>query len=162
MTLKTQRFTNLILIIKIKNTMICGDNIKHRCGNKQYASCVYYELTVPEISSLVDEDCITIEETTEDLYQIITNLNSSIDVSQINTDSLTLPSDFTIKDLVEAQNNKISELEEEVENLNEESICDKSIEECGLDLGTLLDDCGEPVTTLGQALQIIFNNLQTP
>lgn len=140
--------------------MGCGQNIKQTCGKKSYATCVYYELPLPEISSLVGEECVTVEETTDDLYTLVQNIQNSINVLSIDVDCVDMPADFTIADLVEAQNAKICELEDEIATLRQESICDKSIEDCGLDLGTLLDDCGEPVTTLGQYLQIIANNLQ--
>ena len=52
----------------------CGNKIKHTCAEKNYATCVYYELEVPDFSSLVGEDCITLEETTEDQYNILADI----------------------------------------------------------------------------------------
>ena len=49
----------------------CRDtNLKYNCGDKrQNARCVLYEGYIPNYSKLLDEDCITLEETTEELYK---------------------------------------------------------------------------------------------
>lgn len=131
------------------------------CGPKQYATCVYYELDVPSISSLTNEDCITIEQATKDLYDLVLQQSQNIDVSSIQTDCLEdLPEDYTIVDVVKAQKEKICELETKVTTLENQDICDLSIENCDLDLTGLVDECGDPVTNLGQLLQLLAQNLQ--
>ena len=132
----------------------------YTCGKKYYATCVYYELPIPTISSLANQDCVTIEQTTQDLYQLVENLNTNISVSGLQLDCFNeLPNDFTLLDVVQQQANKICELESQIETLNTQSICDQSIEDCGLDLTGVLDNCDEPITTLGQYLQFVINSI---
>lgn len=133
--------------------------MKHTCGIKQYATCVYYELELPSISSLLNEDCVTIEQTTSDLYEIVSQQAQNISTEGFQTDCLdNLPENFTLIDIIKAQRDKICELEEKVSTLESKNICDTSIQDCNLDLTGLVDECGDPVTTLGQLLQILIQN----
>lgn len=131
------------------------------CGTKHYATCVYYELELPSISSLTNEDCVTIEQTTQDLYNLFSQQAESIDVSGLQTDCLEdLAGNFTLIDILKSQKNKICELENKVSNLENQNVCDLDITNCNLDLTGLVDDCGDPVTNLGQLLQILAQNQQ--
>lgn len=131
------------------------------CGPKQYATCVYYELGVPSISSLTNEDCITVEQTTKDLYDLVSQQFQNIDISTIQLDCLEdLPENFTIVDVVKAQKEKICELQTKITTLENQNICDLSVENCNLNLTGLVDECGDPITNLGQLLQLLAQNLQ--
>lgn len=63
----------------------CRDtNLKYNCGDKrQNARCVIYEGYIPNYSKLLDEDCITLEETTEELYKNQEEILKSIDTSKL-------------------------------------------------------------------------------
>lgn len=60
--------------------MSCNKNkIKHNCGSIEYASCIRYEDTVSANSSLDPEnDCLSLEETTKDIYEQLDDINSRI------------------------------------------------------------------------------------
>ena len=46
----------------------CNNKIKHTCFEPTKAECVDYEGTVNSQSELVDNSCLSIEETTQDIY----------------------------------------------------------------------------------------------
>jgi len=52
--------------------MACGDKIKKRCVVTP-SSCIQYELELPGFSQLTD--CVTIEETTDELYNLVESIN---------------------------------------------------------------------------------------
>lgn len=133
------------------------NKIKNTCVDKQYATCVYYELSLPEISDL-DSSCVTIEETTKELYSFIEEVKTDISLEGIVTDCEDL-SELSIKDIFELQQNKICELENELEDISNKNICDYSIEDCDLNLQDLVDICGEQPTTLGELLQVLINQI---
>ena len=64
--------------------MTCGNKIKNTCGKKVFAECVYYEGDKPEWSEL--DDCSVIEETTEEIYNKLTEILNLIDVSDFESD----------------------------------------------------------------------------
>ena len=122
--------------------------IKETCFDKHYATCVYYELDLPEISSIT-EGCVTLEDTTEDLYNIVTDLNTSLGLEEGEI----------VGELIDVQAERITELEAQVESLEKQSFCDLPIDSCNLDLQDLVDICGEQPTTVGELLQIIINQI---
>ena len=138
----------------------CGNKIKNTCSEKNYATCIYYELEVPTISSLVNEDCITLEETTEDIYGILEEIISGLSTEALGdcTDIVypTTPGQvLKIKDVILKLEGEICNLKAEVELLKTEAICDKDITHCGL---TLPDNaCDLPITKLGELLEYLLN-----
>ena len=63
----------------------CGYRLKHTCGNKQKAVCVYYDTELPDFSPLKKETCVTVEEVIEDLYKLIKELRDNNDLSSLGT-----------------------------------------------------------------------------
>lgn len=142
----------------------CGNKIKHTCAEKNYATCVYYELEVPTFSSLVGLDCITVEETTEDLYEIVGKVKSEIDLSSLGDGCLTYVQEegkTVVKNVLLKYEEEICLLKERVAILEQEAICNKVVTEC-LDLSGLVDQCNSPINTLGELLQFLVNQTQTP
>ncbi len=137
----------------------CGNKTKHMCGEKTYATCTYYELDVPTFSSLVDQDCITIEETTEDIYDLIGGIKSEIDLVALGQDCINYGvNPKTIKSVLLKYEEEICDLKSKVEVLETTAICDKIITEC-VDLTGILDQCNSPVNTLGELLQYLLDNI---
>lgn len=142
----------------------CGNKVKHTCAEKNYATCVYYELEVPSISSLVDQECITLEETTEDQYNILVDIKSEIDLSDLGENCLTYvetpEGKVVVKNVLLKYEQEICDLKNRVNTLETTAICDMNITECGL---TLPDNpCGGTFSTLGEVLEYLLNNTQTP
>jgi hypothetical protein len=138
----------------------CGNKIKHTCSEKNYATCIYYELEVPSFSSLVGEDCITLEETTEDQYNILEDIKSEIDLSALGQDCITYGvTPKTVKNVLLRYEQEICDLKDKVNTLETTAICDINITNCGIDLSGINNNCSSPVTTLGELLAYLVDNI---
>jgi len=134
----------------------CGNKIKNTCSEKNYATCIYYELAIPEISSLTG-DCITLEETTQDLYEIAGGIKSEIELSELGNNCLAYVQDSgktLVKNVLLKYEEEICLLKDKVSNLEDQAICDKVVTNC-LDLTGLVDQCNSPINTLGELLQYL-------
>lgn len=76
--------------------MSCEDKIKMRC-KKGYASCINYEAEIPEFSTLVGDECISIEEVAEDQYYLLGEIKAEIDLTELDEGCLELPTDNNTK-----------------------------------------------------------------
>lgn len=128
--------------------------VKNTCLDKYYATCVYYELDLPEISQL--QDCVTLEETTQELYSFIEELKSELDFSQLETNCGDL-TELSLKEILVAQQNKICELEQELGE--QPNLLDTPLTDCDIDLQGLVDVCGEQPETVCDLLKIIVNQI---
>jgi hypothetical protein len=137
----------------------CGNKIKHTCAEKNYATCIEYELEVPTFSSLVEQDCFTLEETTEDTYDLIGGIKSEIDLTALGQDCISYGiNPKTVKSVLLKYEEEICDLKSKVEVLETTAICDKIITEC-VDLTGIVDQCDSPVNTLGELLQYLLDNI---
>lgn len=134
----------------------CRDNkLKYNCGVKHNARCVFYDGTIPEFSEL--EDCVTIEETTEELYEHVQEIEDSIDLSELGKNCIDYSEFQKEKDL------KVKEafqtLEKEICLLieKEEDGCCIDIEK--LDLKCLVDPCNNIINNQTQLMQVIIDQL---
>lgn len=139
----------------------CGNKVKHTCAEKNYATCVYYELEVPDFSSLVNQDCITLEETTKDQYDILAGIKSEIDLSSLGQGCLTYVTTpegkKVVKNVLLKYEQEICDLKNRVQTLETTAICDINITNCGL---TLPDNpCGGTFSTLGELLGYLLENV---
>lgn len=143
--------------------MGCGNKIKQTCiGNENYATCIQYELDLPEFSNIT-EDCYSLEETTEDTYELIGEIKSEIDLSELGENCLTYVQEDNktlVKNVLLKYEEEICELKQQVENLQDgTSICNQSVIGCNINFGDLEDACGETITTLGEAIQAMANQI---
>jgi hypothetical protein len=136
---------------KVKNTCVSGE-----------AACINYEGTVNTQSSLDSEDCWTIEETTQDVYNQLEEIN----LSALGNDCLnyveTTAGKTIVKNVLLKFEEEICNLKTEVETLNTEvtalknkTACDILLGDC-IDTLCLTDDCGASINNLGQLLQIMI------
>lgn len=95
----------------------CNDKIKHRC-KKVYSDCVSYDKDLHEISELTD--CISIADTTEELYNLIGEVKTDIDLTDLESECLTLPTDRSVKNMFQFLFNTICTMKEEIETLQED------------------------------------------
>lgn len=117
--------------------MSCGNKVKHMCGGVQnYALCTRYESVVSEHSNLNDEDCLSVQEVIEDVYNITEDIYSKIDMSGLSNDCILLTEPRTpasvieqiyfklcqLEVLTQAQQTTIIEMQEEIDNL-QSNIC---------------------------------------
>jgi len=76
--------------------MSCEDKIKMRC-KKSPASCINYEEEIPEFSTLVGDECISIEEVAVDQYYLIGEIKAEIDLADLDEGCLELPTNNNTK-----------------------------------------------------------------
>ena len=141
--------------------MNCHNRLKHTCSSVNYATCIHYESSVNTDSEYDENDCLSIEETTQDIYNQLENL----DLSALGELCLTYVQENNkniVKNVLLKFEEKICELENRVEELETVDICNQSIVPCNLDFGTLTTECGDQPTTLAETLQLILDNLNTP
>jgi hypothetical protein len=141
----------------------CNQKIKATCGVTNFATCIYYENTINTDSELDDNTCLTIEETTQDIYNQLENLDLSA-LGDLCLSYTTVGGKNIVKNVLLKFEEKICELSEKVNLLETTDICNKSITSCNLDLSCLdLLPCDTPINTLGDLLQAMINKIcETP
>lgn len=137
--------------------MGCRENkLKYNCGNqKQNARCTFYEGDLPKFSEL--EDCVTIEETTEEIYESVQEIKDSIDLSELGTDCI----DFS--EYKEGKALKVLEAFMAVENaicdLKESKQSNNGFDISKIDLKCLVDPCNNTIDTQEKLMQLIINTI---
>ena len=101
--------------------MSCTDKITRRC-KKVYAACTDYQTALPEFSTLTD--CVSIEETTAELYELVGEIKTELDLTALDADCLTLPTTPNLVNVLQlfittfcAMETQISELQSDVATL---------------------------------------------
>ena len=143
--------------------MGCEKKIKYTCGTKVPSPCVSYELDVPDISKLNEETCVTVEETTEDIYKLLESIKKSIDLSKFDKGCLDIDTqknsysnenEFTVVDVLGALKNKVCNTTET--NKDEDNIA--FILE-NLDYKCLKTKCDTKPGNLFQFFQLLIDNI---
>ena len=101
------------------------NKIKKRCVVTP-SSCVQYELELPEFSELTD--CVTIEETTEELYKFVGEIKNLLDFTDLEgCEGLALPTTKTALNLFQylidrdcAQKELIATMQSTIETMQEQ------------------------------------------
>lgn len=137
------------------------NKISNKCGNTNYAPCIVYQGDIPTHSPLTGQECVNIEETTEDTYELITGIREQIDLSDLGQQCLTYIEDpegrIVVNNVLLKYEEEICALKTKIEELETTSICDKDITQCGINLAGLVDQCNEPINTLGQLLSFLVD-----
>lgn len=139
----------------------CNNKIKQTCGSTNYSTCIYYEGTVNEDSSLVNETCLDLEQTTQDIYNQLDNLDLSA-LGDLCLSYTTIGGKNIVKNVLLKFEEEICTLKEKVTELETVNICNQNIVPCNLDFGSLTTECGDQPTTLAEAIQLILDTLNTP
>jgi hypothetical protein len=139
----------------------CGSSIKHTCsGNLQYATCVQYELPLPEFSEL--GDCVSIEETTEELYNLIGEIKEETDLSELANECLEYVLEegkVIVKNVLLKHEQEICELKEKVEQLENRQLCEIPISSCNINLDCLTLPCDQSIATLEDLLNAMITKI---
>jgi len=96
--------------------MSCEDKIKMRC-KKGYASCINYEAEIPEFSTLVGDECISIEEVAIDQYYLLGEIKTELDLTELDEGCLELPTDNNAKKMFQYLIDVICEQKQQIEDL---------------------------------------------
>lgn len=138
------------------------NKIKQTCGSSTYAACVEYEGTPNEVSPLLDNCALSVEEVLGDIYNQLEEINLSELAESCLEYIETAEGKIVVKNVLLKFEEEICLLKEKILALETTDICDKNLTTCNLDFGNLVPECGGSVTTLGDTLQLILDNLQTP
>lgn len=137
------------------------NKIKQTCGATNYATCIEFEGTTNTQSELSEDCSLSLEETTQDIY----NQLEAIDLSELGEKCLeyvkTTEGKIIVKNVLLKFEEEICDLKEQVEILQNTAICETSITGCDFDFNGLVDDCnnGQP-ENFKQLIQLILDNLQ--
>ena len=141
--------------------MNCHNKIKHTCSTTNYSTCVHYEGSVNTDSQYDENDCLSIEETTQDIYNQLENLDLSalgeLCLSYVQEDNKNI-----VKNVLLKFEEEICNLKEELETVKNRPLCEMPLGDC-VDTKCLVDACNENISTVGQLLQALVDlNCQTP
>ena len=139
------------------------NKIKHTCGSIVFAGCTSYQTDLPEFSEL---ECPSIEETTEELYNLVGEIKEETDLSELGEKCLEYLLDendkIVVKNVLLKFEEKICELEEKINELENRPLCEMPLGDC-VDTKCLVDACSENISTVGQLLQALVDlNCETP
>ena len=137
---------------------------KHTCGDRSSnARCVFYDLNTPSFSKLSNNDCVTVEETTSDLYNLVSWLRESVNIEGLDMKDLELHSvldsydtskqRFLVKDVL----GEIISQVDDIKKLTETNDTDSGLE---LDFKCLVSSC-TPITSLKDLLQTLIDEVCT-
>ena len=136
---------------------------KHTCGDRSSnARCVFYDLNTPSFSKLSENDCTTVEETTSDLYNLVSWLRESVNVEGLDIKDLEIQSvldsydnskqRFLVKDIL----TEIISQVDDIKKLAESNDTNSGLE---LDIKCLGNSCGPPITSLKDLLQTLIDEI---
>lgn len=142
----------------------CNQKIKHTCGSTVFADCTSYEGVLPEFSEL---ECPSIEETTEELYDLVGEIKEETDLSELGNSCLeyvqTEEGKIIVKNVLLKFEEEICNLKEELELVKNRQICSIPITECLPNLDCLALPCDTSITTLGDWMLAVQTKLcETP
>ena len=141
--------------------MNCHNKIKHTCSTTNYSTCVHYEGSVNTDSQYDENDCLSIEETTQDIYNQLENLDLSA-LGELCLEYTQASGKNIVKNVLLKFEEEICNLKEELETVKNRPLCEMPLGDC-VDTKCLVDACGDPVTTWGQLVQILIDReCETP
>ena len=140
------------------------NKIKHTCGSIVFADCTSYQTDLPEFSEL---ECPSIEETTEELYNLVGEIKEQTDLSELGEKCLEYLLDendkIVVKNVLLKFEEEICNLKEELELVKNRQICSIPITECLPDLGCLALPCDTSIVTLGDWMLAVQTKIcETP
>ena len=137
------------------------NKIKHTCGSIVFAGCTSYQTDLPEFSEL---ECPSIEETTEELYNLVGEIKEETDLSELGEKCLEYLLDendkIVVKNVLLKFEEEICNLKEELELVKNRQICSIPITEClpnGFDCLAL--PCDTSIKNIGQLLEAMITKI---
>ena len=141
--------------------MNCHNKIKHTCSSVNYSTCIHYESSVNADSELVNETCLDLEQTTQDIYNQLENLDLSA-LGELCLSYVQENNKNIVKNVLLKFEEEICNLKEELETVKNRPLCEMPLGDC-VDTKCLVDACSENISTVGQLLQALVDiNCETP
>ena len=136
------------------------NKIKHTCGSIVFAGCTSYQTDLPEFSEL---ECPSIEETTEELYNLVGEIKEETDLKDLGDKCLeyveTAEGKIIVKNVLLKHEDEICLLKNRVKQLEDRQLCDFPISSCGIDLKCLSLPCDTSIANLGQLLDAMITKI---
>ena len=132
------------------------NNRKYSCGDKISSICTIYDGGLPIWSEFNDELCVTIEETTEEIYNQVSEIKENLDTSNLGRACLQYPNNENIK-------------QKDANLVFEKNICDlleivkdntNSVLACELNYEGLVEECDDIPKNFCQFAQFILDELK--
>jgi hypothetical protein len=146
----------------------CKNKVSQTCiGSTTQAVCVKTDVTVNSESSLINDDCLNVEETTQDLYNQIGEIKKETDLSELGLKCLTytkVSGKILTKNVLLKHEQEICDLKTKVTALETTGFWDKKIEGSGLNLLCLLppNPCNTTIITNRDLFQALINKVCLP
>lgn len=139
----------------------CGFTTKNTCGERLFATCVYYEGVLPGFSSLAVADCYTLEEIVADTYLLFENINDQIEVNTVlGNKCLTYTLEagiITVRQALVTLESEVCDLKDKLDNIAKYQLCDLPIAGCDLTLQDLVNECDTTITNFGELFQALID-----
>lgn len=123
------------------------NKVKNTCGTKNFAMCISYEGTINSISEYTNEDCLSIEETTQDIY----NQLEQLDLSELGESCLEYVEEdgkILVKNVLKKYEEEICYLKNKVTELENRPFCNQPIADCIEDFSCLSLPCDNSIITV--------------
>jgi hypothetical protein len=142
--------------------MGCNQSTSNLCTEDISSRCVDYDGPLGANTGIT-ESCVDQYAVNEDLYNITDNIISDSDatVDLEKSNCLTYPLTdgvVLVKTALTVLDTAVCDHESRITILEGKDYSQLDITGFGLDFACLSDPCGDPITTLGQLLQIMINN----
>jgi BMFP domain-containing protein YqiC len=118
--------------------------------------CSEYEGTTNELSEIKDDCPLTVEDTTQDIYNQLEEINLNLLGEKCLTYVLTAEGKTVVKNVLLKHEEKICELQDRIKELEDRPLCDMLLGDC-VDTKCLEDPCLTTILTVGQLLQALVN-----
>ncbi len=140
----------------------CNNKVSHTCGNIVFADCTSYEGTVNTDSEFDENDCLSIEQTTQDIYNQLENLDLSA-LGELCLTYVQVENKNIVKNVLLKFEEILCEHETRIEELENRQFCDIPVNECGLDFSCLELPCEAEIVTAQDLFQALINKVcETP
>lgn len=132
------------------------NKVEQTCGTTNYAACIEYEGTTND-NSILKNDCkLSVEESTQDIYNQLEQINLS-ELGERCLEYVLEDNKIVVKNVLLKYEEEICDLKEKVEILETTAFCDINIENCGLDLNCLELPCENNIITVKDLFQALIN-----
>lgn len=141
--------------------MACRDNQSNLCIDSFPSTCLDHVGDLGE-NTTITSSCVSQYDVNKDLYTITDNIITSLDLTDINNLCLTYPQiDGKVqpKTAIIKNAEEICSLIDRVQELENKDFANLDITGFNLNYQCLVDPCGDPISSLGQLLQIMINSL---
>lgn len=136
------------------------NKIEQTCGSSNFAACIEYQGTTNENSPLKEHCALSLEETTQDIYNQLEEINLE-ELGESCLDYVeTEDGKIIVKNVIIKFQEEICTLKQQLEDLQTISLCTTDITGCDFQWNGLVDSCGNSPTTLAEAIQLIIDTIQ--